>query len=315
MDCRDVREMADSFLAEELLTETNHEILRHLESCPVCRADLAGRRAVRDGVRRAFQRVPELGPSPEFVTRLQTELRNAHRAHARRGAGFRGWWALAAAVLLAAALGLVYRGRNQVAAAGALARAAVGDHRNCALQFRLTEKPISLDEAASRYGSLYRVLASVPPDDVVTAAGPAHVLERHSCVYEGRRFAHVVLKYRDQLVSLLVTGYDGGAKPTLSAGVRPHVTSAGRIDDMSVVSFPTSRQIVFFAGDVAESDLSKLADAVAEPLYRGLSAVDSAAPERRSSMRPGHEFHALEVASVSRQSARAMCFLLDERGR
>src|SRR3954467_3201202 len=27
-----------------MLTETNHEILRHLETCPVCRADLAGRR-------------------------------------------------------------------------------------------------------------------------------------------------------------------------------------------------------------------------------------------------------------------------------
>ena len=40
MECRDVREMADSFLGEELLTETNHEILRHLETCPVCRAEL-----------------------------------------------------------------------------------------------------------------------------------------------------------------------------------------------------------------------------------------------------------------------------------
>jgi len=64
MECRDVREMADSFLGDELLTETNHEILRHLESCPVCRADLASRRELREGVRRAFQRAPDLSPSP-----------------------------------------------------------------------------------------------------------------------------------------------------------------------------------------------------------------------------------------------------------
>ena len=308
MECRDVREMADSFLAEELLTETNHEILRHLETCPVCRADFAGRRAVRDGVRRAFQRSPELVPSPEFLTRLQSELHNAHRAPARRGAAFRGWWALAAAVLLAVALGLAYRGRNQVVS-GALARAAVGDHRNCALQFRLTEKPISLDEAASRYGSIYRVLESVPPDDVMTAAGPAHVLERHSCTYSGRRFAHVVFKYRGEVVSLLVTAYDGGATPTLPGDLPPRVTSAGRIDDMSVVSFPTSRQMVFFAGDVADGDLSKLAEAVGESLYRGLSTVDSAGAERRSSMRPGHEVYALDVVSVRSRSARAICQL------
>ena len=40
MNCRDVREVADSFLCEELLTETNHEILRHLDTCPSCRTEL-----------------------------------------------------------------------------------------------------------------------------------------------------------------------------------------------------------------------------------------------------------------------------------
>jgi anti-sigma factor RsiW len=52
--------MADSFLAEELLTETNHEILRHLETCPACRADLAARRALREGLRRAFHHSSDL---------------------------------------------------------------------------------------------------------------------------------------------------------------------------------------------------------------------------------------------------------------
>jgi len=31
--------------------------------------------------------------------------------------------------------------------------------------------------------------------------------------------------------------------------------------------------VVFFAGDVAQADLMKLADAVAEPLYRELAGV------------------------------------------
>ena len=37
MTCRDVREAADSFLCDELLTETNHDILQHLDTCPSCR--------------------------------------------------------------------------------------------------------------------------------------------------------------------------------------------------------------------------------------------------------------------------------------
>ena len=75
MQCRDVRELADSFLSEQLLVETNHELLRHLETCPDCRADIAGRRAMRDGLRAAFSRAEDLRPRPEFATELLATLR------------------------------------------------------------------------------------------------------------------------------------------------------------------------------------------------------------------------------------------------
>jgi len=292
--------MADSFLGEELLTETNHEILRHLDTCPVCRADLAGRRALREGVQRAFHRAPELGPRPEFVARLRTTLQDAaHQGSARRGVTFHGWWALAATVLLAVALGVAYRGRDWITGTGALARVAVGDHRYCAVQFRLAEKPISLEAAAQRYGAAYRVLERLPPDDVMTAIGPAHVLERHSCVYEGRRFAHIVFTYRGERVSLLVTAVDGAVAPALPGETRPHLTSPDRIDGMSVVSFRASRQMVFFTGDVAQNDLLKLAGAVGEPLYRGLTAAESARAPHRSGTSAAEDLYALDLGTGS----------------
>ena len=273
MECRNVREMADSFLAEELLTETNHEILRHLDTCPVCREDLAARRVLRAAVQRAFHNARDLDPSPEFMGRLRTRLQEAAlKVPARRTIRFQTWWALAATVLLVVALGLTYRGRDWITATEALARAAVGDHLNCALHFRLAEKPITLEDAARRYDVVYRVLENLPPDDVTTVTGNAHVLERHSCVYGGRRFAHIVLDYGGTRVSLLVTAGAGSAL-ALPAEVLPHVTSAGRVDDMSVVSFRTSRHMVFLVGDVAQADLVKLADAVAGSLYRGLAGA------------------------------------------
>jgi anti-sigma factor RsiW len=274
MECGDVRELADSFLAEELLTETNHEILRHLDTCPACRKDLAARRALRVAVQRAFRNARDFGPSDDFMARLRTTLQDASRpVPARRRIRFQAWWALAATVLLVVALGAAYRGRDWIATTGALARAAVGDHLNCALHFRLAEKPISLEEAARRYDVAYRVLETLPPDDVITGAGTAHVLARHSCVYGGRRFAHIVLDYRGTRVSLLVTAVDGSGPLTLPGEVLPHVTAPGRVDDISVVSFRTSRHLVFVVGDVAQADLAKLADAVAGPLYRGLGDV------------------------------------------
>jgi hypothetical protein len=39
----------------------------------------------------------------------------------------------------------------------------------------------------------YRVLETEPLSEVRTPIGSARVLERHACVYNGRRFARVVL--------------------------------------------------------------------------------------------------------------------------
>jgi hypothetical protein len=203
-------------------------------------------------------------------------------------------------VLLAVALGLAYRGR--IAATGALARAAVGDHRYCALQFRLAERPISLEEAARRYGTAYRVLENLPPDDVITEVGPAHVLERHACVYEGRRFAHIVFRYRGERVSLLMAAVEGGLRLTLPGEALRHVTSAGRIDDMSVVSFRTSHQMVFFAGDVVQNDLLKLAETIADPLSRGLAAADGVGA--RSRVSTGEDMYALDLGIVGTPAIR-----------
>src|SRR5215831_9041436 len=58
--------MADSFLRGELLTETNHEIFRHLDACPVCHTDIASRRALRGSLKTAFDRSEELKSSSEF---------------------------------------------------------------------------------------------------------------------------------------------------------------------------------------------------------------------------------------------------------
>ncbi len=64
---------------------------------------------------------------------------------------------------------------------------------------------------------------------------------------------------------------------------------------MSVVSFRASRQMVFFAGDVAQNDLLKLAEAVGEPLYRGLAAIQSAGARRRSWMSAVEDIYALDL--------------------
>src|SRR5690348_14033818 len=75
MQCREVRDLADSFLSEQLLVETNHQVLRHLEGCPACRAEIESRRELRAAIRQAFMHNESLCISDEFRTRAVSRLR------------------------------------------------------------------------------------------------------------------------------------------------------------------------------------------------------------------------------------------------
>jgi len=269
MDCPAVRRVADEFLAGELPAGTARAVQAHVETCPACSADLDARRAMRQSVRRAFEHAHHLEAAPPFMAALRTTLQaNARQASRRRRDAFMGFLALAATLAVAAALGVMLVGTERIAAMGALARAAVGDHLNCAVKYRLTETPIPLQQAAEQYGAMYRVVETLPPDSVPTPAGEARVLERHACVYQGRRFAHIVFRYRGELVSLLVTTTDGDPASALT-----QTTAANRIGDTPVVGFRAGRHAVFLAGRVGKADLQALTNAIGGPLSAALAGT------------------------------------------
>jgi len=257
MQCRDVRELADSFLSEQLLVETNHELLRHLETCPDCRSDLADRRALRDGLRTAFARAEDLRPRPELAAELRARLRPVQPDVSRRSV-LQSWWALAAGVVLAAGGGMFVRNSTSRSRLVMLAREAAGDHQNCAVKFNLAERPIPLADAGRRYGAPYAALATF---ELPAVGAPLEVLDRHSCVYQGRRFGHVVFRYRGALTSLLVTD---GTPPT---GPELEANDVGP----AVASLPAGRFVGFIVAGLERQQVLGLAQTLAEPLSRHLA--------------------------------------------
>ena len=267
MNCRDLREAADSFLSGELPAETHHEILQHLDTCPSCRADIEMRRQLRGALRAAFNRAPDLQPSTEFRDRLREQLRHAAVTRSRfAGISWR-WLALAAGVVLAAGLSAVILFQGSSASEEARAQDAIGDHRNCALKYRLVRHPVPLEEAAQRFDHAYRVLIAAPQDEISTPDGPARVIERHSCEYGAHRFGHVILQYRDHVVSLLVTADTPSAT---SMGAVPRVI--GRpFEGLSVVSVNGTRHAVMLVSDLHPRELTQLAGIVSLPLAQQLA--------------------------------------------
>ncbi len=292
MNCKDFREIADSYLSDELLVETNHEVLRHLENCAECRREIATRRDLRERLRFAVKNSPQSQLNTAFATRLKTDLREKYSAKQRRWSfmSFIGTNPAFAGILtilvLSSIIGLAWQfGRTANSESASklnpstpvptntitadeksslqIHRAsfvemetdAVGDHQHCALKFSLKEDPIRLDEAAKKYGKFNKDLDKSVFKPLQEVFGEkVKLLEAHSCIINGRRFAHVVLKYQDRVVSVLVAKREDGAEAENSDAI-----SCQSIEDLRIACFETAKFGVFVVSDLDETENLKIA--------------------------------------------------------
>ena len=263
MTCREARDLADPFLSDQLLVETTHEIVRHLETCPACRDEIGARRRLRSQLQVAIAGAMQLAPRPEFVDGLTARLRAAAPAswpqRITRRAWMESWWAAAAALAALLGGGVFARDAIRRSRLATLAASAAGDHQNCAITFNLAERPIPLEEAARRYDPAFASLQTLALPDGLAGAT---VLDRHSCVFGGRRFAHVVFRYEERIVSLLVTNGEG------VSGETPSIVSND--SGLHVAWFDAGRHAVFVVSDLSVADTLRVAETLAAPVAHAL---------------------------------------------
>lgn len=298
MECRRFQDLADSYLAEELLVETNHDLIRHLESCPACREELAARRRLRTVLRSAFTGAEELRPAVDFEARVRARLRQSLapvQAPRPRWFGVGRRWALAASLVIAGALTL------HTAAGGwrpwpidgwlplsptppagralqEVAPYAAGDHEECAVNNRQPER-LALEEAGRRYDPAYVGLVDVLQKSQPRTGGASpqlvNVVEGHSCVFQGRRFGHVTMTRAGRLASVLVTNVFNAPKAGLPR--TPSRDSARRVNvcapqaGFRVACFRAPQHAVFVVSDLGEQDNLALARSMAPALQRHLA--------------------------------------------
>jgi hypothetical protein len=273
MECREFRQLAEAFVSEPLLIEATRGGVAHLEGCPACRAEVEGMRRLRSATQSAFERAPDLAARPEFAAALSARLR-AEAVRRQPARTWRPWLAVAATVLLVAGAGWGWREWSATRFA-ALMHAAVGDHRFCAIAYKLEERPIPLEEAARRYDAVNGYLATVEPSPTTLSGGPVRILERHSCVFGGRRFAHIVLRYKGRIVSLLVAGDErpGGRLARTFARADDRPAALPVTDGFRVASFHGARHAVFVVSSLSDEDLQEVTRAMAGSVSRALAGV------------------------------------------
>ncbi|MDQ3491495.1 MAG: zf-HC2 domain-containing protein [Acidobacteriota bacterium] len=278
MNCKDFKDIADSYLSNELLVETNHDVLRHLESCPECRDDLAALRELRQRLQVAVKDAQISQMNAGFAATLRSGLRE-------QALGKDKYWSIfvvkaafagsAAVLLIALAVGLTMRNSDAFQTAEVVQSVpvssdalspetfwfqrasfveaqndAVEDHKHCALTHDLKEKPISLEKAAKLFGTADDSLGPAVIGPLrETFGNDAKFVMAHFCIISGRHFSHVVVQYREKVVSVLLTKREEG-----DVSAHTEAVSCKTAEDFRVACFESGKYNVFVISDLRENE-------------------------------------------------------------
>jgi predicted anti-sigma-YlaC factor YlaD len=233
--CERTRKYLDSYISNELLVETNHDVLRHLESCRECAAEADARARLRERLRGAVRSQSAPVELPALVReKIRTE-------ESRKTSGF-AWarWSFvgAGATLAACAVLWVNFASEPLPAIGdrpaqnayiqkisarmsAVLKVGLGDHLHCSVFRRKSKNVPAVAQMEKELGPSFKGLLPV-----VGAAVPQgyRIVMAHRCGYLKRDFIHLTLEKDGSLMSLVITRKQDGE--TLE-GLAPATTQGG----------------------------------------------------------------------------------------
>ncbi len=280
--CDKARKYLDSYISNELLVETNHELLRHLESCRGCSAEAEARSALRGRLKSAVR-------AESMPVELPARIREAIRAQdTRKASAWAAWrWPAAASAALAfAAVAWVAFLPEKLPAIGdrptqnayiekissrmaSVLKVGLGDHVHCAFFRKKAKTAPSISEMEKELGPSYQGLLPA-----VSAAIPDgyRIVMAHHCGYQNRRYVHLTLENGGNLLSLVIARkQDGesfaGLSPTATHGGIPvYQSAAGRFQ---VAGFEAGQFFAYIVSDMKRSANLEVASALA-PSVRNL---------------------------------------------
>jgi hypothetical protein len=138
---------------------------------------------------------------------------------------------------------------------------ALGDHKNCAVNYNLQEKPVEIDLSSPQFAGLKEnVLAPLK-----NKFGSCEFVESHTCKYEGQTFTHLVFDYEGKRMSVLIA--DLGNYKALEANYIAKLSDQG----YQIAHFDVDKKAVFVISDLPEEKNSIAAEVLETPLRREFS--------------------------------------------
>jgi hypothetical protein len=283
--CEKTQESLDAYLDNELLVETNQEVLKHLESCPACSEALQVRRRHKARLKQAVN--AQVVPT-SLQNRIQAAIRDD--SSVRSNQAIWGRWPLAAAALLL--LSLCGLGTFQLWKLGGLSnetsvtaqdltlseqiaavmKIGINDHIHCVIDSGFDKKTLTPEQMAQKmgpeYSELVPLLDSRLPQGFLISVG-------HRCHVNGREFVHMVLKQDDRAVSVVITEKQGISFPASSRVSHLEVQGVtlyqDKLQSLEAVGFETKNHLAFVVSSMEHQENFQIASMVAPTVSGFLS--------------------------------------------
>ena len=224
--CQKFRAKLDSYIDNELLIESNLEMIEHFKRCTSCTQEEQERRNVRRRLRDAVREVPV---PAGLEGRIRDRLRQPKQPQPKK------LFLMAIAAVLALCFG-VFRLRDP---SSTLLRMAFDDHLHCAVLHhptpRVPGEPNQLPERLTSLASL--VQQQVPSEFSLKLA--------HECQDQGRSFVHLTFDDGQHLLSVVIARRVSGE--SLGNGIR----QAAR-DRFQLAAFESGKFFVYTVSDLPE---------------------------------------------------------------
>lgn len=260
--CARVQGYFDSYLDNELLIETNQEVLKHLGQCATCRAVLDQRQYIKTALKRSVEAEPI--PS-DLLGNIQQSIRSKPQSRW----GFDLDWrhqALTAAAVIVLAVGafVVVRQQNALspqsstdhgivqrirATAHELFETGLLDHIHCTLDLGRWKRFLSFDEMKQATGrrALGDEFIGLVPVVQQRLGDNFKLVQGHKCTTKDREYVHFILTGEaGEIISLVITekreneSFSGAEAAAVANASGAPVYGGGR-DGLEVTAFETPR--------------------------------------------------------------------------
>lgn len=198
--CEKVRRYLDSYIDNELLVETNHEVLRHLEGCSACSREMESRTVLKSRLRQVVM----LASVPPGLQAKVVATLHGHESERRRT------WMIAVAAILLLSIGtwsIQRQGTSSSELLASIMQVGLDDHIHCAVKRTYADPPPSLSQMQSDMGPVFQGMIQV-----VRGKVPAEyrLEQAHLCTYKARQYTHMIFRNDAAVISVIVTRKERG---------------------------------------------------------------------------------------------------------